>query len=76
MKTTLQAFCDCLGWKGGTIQQAKERFAIASSKEMDMICSYLGSRTSEISDLELVSYFMKARLDASGLVIRAMKAGK
>lgn len=71
--TTLEAFHKCLGWQGGTIHQAKQRFAIASLREMDNICGYLLKHVSEISDLEMVQYFTEKRMDAIGLHDIALK---
>ena len=72
-KTCLEIFCKCLGWKGGTIHQAKQRFEIASINEMDSICGYLVDNISIISDLETLQYFTQKRLEANNLTIRAMK---
>lgn len=67
MKTTLQLFCEALGWQGGTIHQAKDRFAIASLKEMDAICNHLMKNIQNCSDLETLQYFTNKRLEAIGL---------
>ena len=75
MKTTLEVFCEVFGWQGGTIHQAKERFAIASAEEMDRMCSALNRQLPDISDADTALWFMTHRREASGLVIRAMKAG-
>lgn len=72
-KTCLEMFCKCLDWQGGTIHQAKQRFAVASQKEMDTICGYLVDNISIISDLDTLQYFTRKRLEANNLTIRAMK---
>ena len=72
-KTCLEIFCKCLGWQGATIHQAKQRFAVASQKEIDKICGYLVDNMSIISDLETLQYFTQKRLEANNLTIRAMK---
>ena len=64
MNTTLYYFCQALGWQGGTIHQAKERFAVASISEMDRVCNVLVSNMSDISDLETAQYFTQKRLEA------------
>ena len=67
MKTTLECFCDAVGWQGGTIHQARERFAVASQKEMDKICGYLSANISDISDPREALYFTNKRMEAIGL---------
>ncbi len=67
MKTTLEVFCEAVGWKGGTIHQAKDRFAVASLAEMDTICGLMVDSMASISDIENVSYFTNKRLEAIGL---------
>lgn len=76
MQNTLHYFCKALGWQGGTIHQARERFAVASIQEMDKICGVLVDNSRDISDLREVQYFLAKRNDAHGLHIRALNATK
>lgn len=69
--TTLDVFCGAMGWQGGTIHQAKERFAIASESEMNRVCSRISANIREISDLDNAQWFMAHRREAIGLVVRA-----
>lgn len=73
--TTLELFCKAFGWQGGTIHQAKQRFAIASEAEMNHFCSLLMKELSNISDPRTALWFTSHRLEARGLKIRAMQAG-
>ena len=61
--TTLEVLCKTLGWHGGTIHQAKDRYAVASLPEQDIICNELMRSLHEISDIETVSYFTSKRLE-------------
>lgn len=65
--TTLELFCQAMGWQGGTIHQAKERFAVASMQEMDKVCGLLADRIGEVSDPETACYFTRKRLEANRL---------
>ena len=67
-KTTLEIFCKRFGWNGGTIHQAKQRFAIASIKEMDNFCGYITDNLSNISDIDTALWFTKHRLSAIKII--------
>lgn len=71
--TTLELFCKCFGWQGGTIHDAKKRFAIASMPEMDRFCSAIADQTNDITDIDQALWFMSHRRDASGLQVNAIK---
>lgn len=70
--TTLDLFCRCFGWKGGTIHDAKKRFAIASLKKLDRFCGMISDNLWSITDKETAQYFMRARLNAVTLHDRAL----
>ena len=66
--TTLEVFRKALGWhEGTTLHKAKERFAVATLREQDHICSMLIDNISEIEDLQTVQYFTDKRLETIGL---------
>lgn len=64
---TLAVFCSAMGWQGGTIHDAKRRFAVASPAEMDKVCGMLADRIRDISDPDTASWFMEHRREASKL---------
>lgn len=64
MITTLSLCCRSFGWNGGTIHQAKERFAIASLNEMDKLCSLLSANIANVSDPQTALYFLGKRKEA------------
>lgn len=72
MKTTLEIVCGAFGWQGGTIHDAKKRFAVATSEEMDRICGLLSEQISDISDPRTAIWFMDHRMEAIGLHVRAV----
>ena len=72
MKTTLDYFCQALGWETGTLEMAKQRFAVEDMRTMDYICGVLVSNMRDISDLENVQYFTRKRLEAAGLHVRGL----
>ena len=73
--TTLELFCKTFGWQGGTIHQAKQRFAIASKDEMNRFCSQVTSHLRELTDPETALWFVTHRREAVKLHIRAIRSG-
>ncbi len=69
--TTLDAFCKALGWQGGTIHQARERFAVASMAEMNAVCSVLLKYAGTVTDPRTILYFLGKREHAARLHRRA-----
>ncbi len=63
MKTTLEKYCEIIGWKGGTIHQAKADFIDRSQLERDHIVGKLVDSSSEISDLNTVGWFTQLNID-------------
>lgn len=56
-----------------SMQQLKERFAIASQKEMDHVCGILVDNIRTIDDPAEARYFLRKRNEANGLYNRAME---
>jgi hypothetical protein len=72
MRTTLELFCYAMGWQGGTIHQAKDRFAVSDLKTMDRVCGFLADNSSKISDPDCALWFMVHRNKAIRLNDRAL----
>lgn len=70
--TTLEAFCEKVGWQGGTIHQAQEHFDKSDQNERDQICGFLIDRLSEISDPRGVAWFTTRRLELLGIEIEGV----
>lgn len=69
---TLSILCKSYGWQGGTIHEALEHFKTLSMIEKDTICGKLVDNMHLISDLDNVTYLMKAR--NSHLTIKTLGA--
>ena len=73
-KTLLEVYCELKGWQGGTIHQMHEDFKQMSMREKDTLCGKMMDRKNDIFDYENISWFMKERLDASGIVISGVQS--
>ena len=72
MKTTLDYFCEAMGWQGGTIHQARERFAIEDMPTMDRVCGVLVDNIRNISDPDKALWFTRHRASAAALHVRGL----
>lgn len=72
MKTTLSVFCESVGWQGGTLEQAKQHFAILDIDKMNSIASRMASVCYELSDPQNALWFMQHRTKANGLHTNAL----
>ncbi len=62
MKTTLEKYCEIVGWQGGTIHQTREHFLESSQSERNGIVGKLVDNLRDISDLENVQWFTQANI--------------
>jgi len=61
MKTTLEVFCEAVGWQGGTIHDAKTHFSTLDMKWRDRVCGKLVDNMKDITDLDTARFFLEKR---------------
>lgn len=73
VRTTLDWCCEVFGWQGGTIHQAREHFAAASTDVQDRLCTSLSMNIRQVSDPSEALWFMQTRNRMRGIVIGGVR---